>query len=124
MKIQHHRHWKLKKLFITACCISIMFTSERACEAQCTQQPPNSKSAVRSGSIVYYSLDSSLQSIPLGVGIEDGVSTPIAQIQAAFSAWSAANQQSGGDGTTFVLAGPTDPVTVIVNAVPDTTGTI
>lgn len=63
------------------------------------------------GSVVYYQFDSSAQSIPKGSG-----TTPIDQVQSAFAAWSQANQQPGGAGTTFVLADATHPATVIVVA--------
>lgn len=64
------------------------------------------------GSVVYYSIDSSITSLP-AVSTD---SSPAAQIIAAFAGWSAANAQPGGDGTTFVQATATNPATVIVNA--------
>lgn len=80
--------------------------------AQCTQQPPNNLWAVPTGSVVYYSIDSSATSLP---ALSTATSLA-AQISAAFAGWSTANAQSGGDGTTFLPATATNPATVIVNA--------
>jgi hypothetical protein len=64
------------------------------------------------GSIVYYSIDSTITLLP-ALSTE---TSPAAQIIAAFAGWSAANTQPGGDGITFVQASGTQPVSVIVNA--------
>ncbi len=84
--------------------------------AQCNQQAPNDSTttgySVPPGATVYYQFDASTQNIPPGTG----GTTPISQITAAFNAWSVANNQTGGSGTTFAPSDAAHPATVTILA--------
>ena len=80
---------------------------------QCSGEPPQGSYAVSAANTtIYYQLDSSL------ITISPGPSSPsvTTQIQAAFAAWSQANQ-TNGSGTTFVqtTAGQTPSVIVVAS---------
>jgi hypothetical protein len=106
------RKWQTHRSLL----IALIFCGSKL-EAQCTQ-PPNGNSSLLPGTVVYYTIDASVNSLPA----LSSDSSPAAQINAAFAAWSAANTQTGGDGITFVQATGTQTPAVIVNANLDYTG--
>jgi hypothetical protein len=107
------------KIVQIALLVLILCASQPMSSAQCTQQPPNGASSLAPGSIAYYSIDSTITSLP-ALSTE---TSPAAQIIAAFAAWTAANTQPGGDGITFVQASGTQTASVIVTADSGTSST-
>jgi hypothetical protein len=94
--------------YCTSCCVA---------SAQCTNEAPQGKVTVPPGTKVYYTLTTDALLLVTGPS-----TSPQTQIAQAFSAWSAANLSSGGDGTQFVPATASNPATITVTSDPGFVG--